>query len=1462
MGTTDDARDDESQGTGSIDEAFITPGPRRSTYTPPPQPSAAAAAAAVGADPDTIAAAAAGIPTPTLDEIFPASDESDVAPPAEDVAPPALPYGSFAPPADFAPPAPVSPPAPSTVYALDDIPLVDDIEPPYFAAPPTVDAPLDSFPPPAPPAAWPVSEPGTPFVAPVAESAPAAPLTPEPYTPEPFSPEPFSAQPYADQPFDAQPFDRQSSGATPPPPEQWTPDQWAPPAPPETSATSLSDLPGPAVSQQPFAWGTPSQPFADVPPPSFPAEPAAESAPAVETPESAEADPAYWQTPPPPPVFEAPSFAPPVFETPVYDLSVAPDTIDETADGSEPADETVNEPVNEPISEPAPEPSNDSEVQVEVQVEPEAEAEHNEPVVAAPSLSDLPAPGAAPMSFASPEEQAAFLASHAAPAGRPWIPERRSLSDDELAAALSDAAADPAARLTAMDELERQMNLREEEAKEFSDWEESMLAVGTPEAIAAVEEVRPQFDGIVPVTSSISIITPEEAAAAAAPAVQTPSADPTPFADPTSSTQQTPSAEPVEAPSAFAPPPAFAPPAAPVDPSIPTEPPPGYVSASWTPPPVAPIVYDIPVIDEADTYAQPSASEPVVVDEPATPTISFDELFSTETVGSRIPSAPVGEPVAPPQTVTPPPAEAAPEFEPVVDAWAPATDIPAPAENLDPLRDFFAPPQADSAPETPAEPAPFTWILESEPEPAPAPETSPETSPATSPAQTAGPAPELVTDPAEPVEPVNPFVTEFPFGDHVDTVAEAPPEPLLDQAPAVATPAEPDPIIEPEFSEPDFVEPESIEHGPMEPESPVRQDETALPAATETESGGFPWAPPAGVFPPPLVEPPAAPAPPTLPAQWDLTVPPADESVAPQDFPSATGTQGFPFAVAGDTALPDQSLPPRTQSIADLLSAPTDADLATPTEADVAEADVASPPTPISTPLSTPAPEVIPVTTAAANLAAGTAPKAIEPVPLPVFTPEESGPEPTPTDRRVGRAARQFWLWFAANSSILSLAFGGIIFSLGMSLRQAIIAALAGVVLSFIPLGLGTLAGKRSGQPTMIVSRATFGVQGNVVPALISLLSRVFWGAALLWVLASAVASVVIGADLGGSLSYGQLVVIGLAIAFLVALVIAFFGYAMLARFQLIVSIASTALLIGFVVLTARYIDVAQALTVGDGSVILIVTGAVLVFSFVGLVWANSSSDLARYQRPSSSGGGSMLWATFGTTLPTFLLITYGALLAASNATIAEGLVTSPLATIGGMLPAWYPIPLIAATALSLISGVVISIYSGGFALQAVGVRLKRQWSVLIVAILLFAVALLLTTLSGDLTALFRDVATTLAVPVAAWAGIFAAETMIRNQGYHAPSLLKGGGIYPAVRVVNLVSLLVITGIGYGLTTATVSWLSWQGFVFPLVGVPIDGELAASDLGVLVALLLGLLVPIVSGIRAIQRQEASPALPN
>jgi len=478
-----------------------------------------------------------------------------------------------------------------------------------------------------------------------------------------------------------------------------------------------------------------------------------------------------------------------------------------------------------------------------------------------------------------------------------------------------------------------------------------------------------------------------------------------------------------------------------------------------------------------------------------------------------------------------------------------------------------------------------------------------------------------------------------------------------------------------------------------------------------------------------------------------------------------------------------------------------------------------------------------------------------------LFVPEESSLEPTPLDRRVGRASRMFWLWFAGTSSLISVGVGATLATFGLSLRQMLVATLVGVALSFLPLGIGTLAGKWSGQPTMVVSRATFGLRGNILPALLALLTRLFWGAVLLWLAGSAVGAVF--TSQGWSTDALLPTTVGLVLTIGAALAVAYFGYSLVARVQLVLTIASAVLIAVMVLATWRSVHVQDALAVPDAVWLRTVTGAVLVFSYLGLAWANSSAEVARYQRPGSSGAASMLWATFGAALPPLILVGYGGLLAASNPFLADELASDPVAAFARLgLPSWYPVPLLLAVTLSLVSGLVLTIYSGGFTLESLGVRAGRRWSTVAVGGAIALAGFLLAAGVSDFATVLEALPTTLAVPVAAWVGLFASEMMLRTRRLHQPSLVTRGGVYPDWRWVNVVMLVVASVVGLGLVSSDLPWLSWEGFLFPLLGVNAHGDLGMTDIGVIVALGLGLLTPIVSGIPAVRRQERASVRPD
>jgi len=96
-------------------------------------------------------------------------------------------------------------------------------------------------------------------------------------------------------------------------------------------------------------------------------------------------------------------------------------------------------------------------------------------------------------------------------------------------------------------------------------------------------------------------------------------------------------------------------------------------------------------------------------------------------------------------------------------------------------------------------------------------------------------------------------------------------------------------------------------------------------------------------------------------------------------------------------------------------------------------------------------------------------------------------------NERSGSARSLFWPWAAANVSLLALSYGSFFLGFGISFWQATFAAIIGTIGSFFLVGMSSLAGKRANAPTMTLSRAAFGVKGNIVPGLFSYLIFVGW---------------------------------------------------------------------------------------------------------------------------------------------------------------------------------------------------------------------------------------------------------------------------------------------------------------------------------------------------------------------------------
>src|ERR1700740_1567156 len=96
---------------------------------------------------------------------------------------------------------------------------------------------------------------------------------------------------------------------------------------------------------------------------------------------------------------------------------------------------------------------------------------------------------------------------------------------------------------------------------------------------------------------------------------------------------------------------------------------------------------------------------------------------------------------------------------------------------------------------------------------------------------------------------------------------------------------------------------------------------------------------------------------------------------------------------------------------------------------------------------------------------------------------------------RKGKPHDLFWPWFAANVSVLGLSYGAFVLGFGISFWQAVVVGVVGIVFSFLLCGFIAVAGKRGSAPTMVLGRAAFGVRGNKLPSVISLVLTGGWEA-------------------------------------------------------------------------------------------------------------------------------------------------------------------------------------------------------------------------------------------------------------------------------------------------------------------------------------------------------------------------------
>jgi NCS1 family nucleobase:cation symporter-1 len=458
---------------------------------------------------------------------------------------------------------------------------------------------------------------------------------------------------------------------------------------------------------------------------------------------------------------------------------------------------------------------------------------------------------------------------------------------------------------------------------------------------------------------------------------------------------------------------------------------------------------------------------------------------------------------------------------------------------------------------------------------------------------------------------------------------------------------------------------------------------------------------------------------------------------------------------------------------------------------------------------------------------------------------------------RKGSARSLFWPWFGANVSVLGLSYGSFVLGFGISFWQATIVAIIGVVVSFLFCGVISLAGKRGSAPTMVLSRAMFGVRGNRVPAVISWVLTVGWETALTALAVLATATVF--TRLGFGSGVGTKVI---ALIIVVALVVGagVLGFTTIMRLQVWITIITGVLTVVYVILALPHVNLSVVGAIPGGSIPSVIGALVLVMTAFGLGWVNAAADYSRYLPRTTRSSAVVAWTTFGGALAPAILVIFGLLLAGSSAGLSKAIGIDPIGALTTILPIWFLIPFIIVAVLGLVGGAVLDIYSSGLALLSAGIRIPRPAAAGIDGVVMVLGAIYVAFFATSFIAPFEAFLVTLGVPIAAWAGIFIADVLLRRQDYSENDLYDPKGRYGNIRWLAIILIVVGTGLGWGLLTNTFgvpSWLNWQGYLLGPVGLGgRTGAWAYANLGVLVALAVGFLGELIFSRSAVRRQES------
>jgi purine-cytosine permease-like protein len=387
------------------------------------------------------------------------------------------------------------------------------------------------------------------------------------------------------------------------------------------------------------------------------------------------------------------------------------------------------------------------------------------------------------------------------------------------------------------------------------------------------------------------------------------------------------------------------------------------------------------------------------------------------------------------------------------------------------------------------------------------------------------------------------------------------------------------------------------------------------------------------------------------------------------------------------------------------------------------------------------------------------APADVEPPTDRVGRIESHGTDYIPESERHGRPRSLFAVWAASNLTYLYIVLGGTMILLGLNLWQSIAVIVAGNLL-WIVVGYLSISGPVSGTPSEVVTRAIYGIRGNRITNLI-----IGWVVGVAYEAINLSVGALAGFALVTQVAGRATLPIKIAIVIVTAVItftISVYGHATIVKLSgwfTGVLLACLVVLAIFVVQHARFGYETPARDAVHGPALWAV--AAIGFSIIAsapLSWG-TGADYARYLPVATSRRGVMWWTALGGFAPSVLLGSLGAM----AGTVVD--MTDPQKSLGALLPGWFYAVFLVVIMLGSITNNVLTAYSTGLALLAVGIPWRRSITVIFDAIVAVAITCYALFISNFFDSLNSILELTVALLGPALT-IYAVDIVLRRNAY------------------------------------------------------------------------------------------------